>query len=85
MLSRFRKVTVLSLLFVLAFLNVPNTRAQVRPVYDMGAIGLGQQLKRLQTTASAMHTGAHPDDEDSNLIAFLARGENARTVYETRW
>src|SRR5690606_22871831 len=81
MLSRLRKITVLSLLFVLAFLNVPSAHAQVRPIYDMGAIGLGQQLKRLQTTASAMHTGAHPDDEDSNLIAFLARGENARTVY----
>jgi LmbE family N-acetylglucosaminyl deacetylase len=47
----------------------------------MGAMGLGQQLKRLQSTASAMHTGAHPDDEDSNLIAYLARGRNARTAY----
>ena len=55
--------------------------AQVRPVYDMGAIGLGQMLERLQTTASAMHTGAHPDDEDSGLLAYLARKEQARTVY----
>ncbi len=47
----------------------------------MGGIGLGQMLKRLQTTASAMHTGAHPDDEDSNLLAYLARGKNARTAY----
>lgn len=56
-------------------------RAQVRPVYDMGAIGLGQALKRLQTTASVMHTGAHPDDEDSGLLAYLARKEQARTAY----
>ena len=55
--------------------------AQVRPIYDMGAVGLGQMLKRLQTTASAMHTGAHPDDEDSGLIAYLARKEQARTSY----
>lgn len=55
--------------------------AQVRPVYDMGAIGLGQALKRLQTTASVMHTGAHPDDEDSGLLAYLARHDSARTVY----
>ena len=55
--------------------------AQVRPVYDMGALGLGQTLRRLQTTASAMHTGAHPDDEDSGLLAYLARREQARTVY----
>ena len=58
-----------------------SVKAQVRPVYDMGAIGLGQMLKRLQTTASAMHAGAHPDDEDSGLMAYLARKEQARTVY----
>lgn len=28
-----------------------------------------------------MHIGAHPDDEDSGLLAYLARGENARTSY----
>ncbi len=55
--------------------------AQVRPVYDMGALGLAQMLERLQTAASVMHTGAHPDDEDSGLLAYLARKEQARTVY----
>ncbi len=55
--------------------------AQVRPVYDYGAIGLAQLLKRLNTTASVMMIGAHPDDEDSALLAYLARGENARTAY----
>ena len=55
--------------------------AQVKPVYDYGAIGLGQLLKRLNTTKSVMMIGAHPDDEDSALLAYLARGENARTAY----
>ncbi len=58
-----------------------ETSAQVRPVYDYGAIGLGQLLKKLSNTKSVMHIGAHPDDEDSGLLAFLARGENARTAY----
>jgi LmbE family N-acetylglucosaminyl deacetylase len=60
---------------------VPFLNAQVRPVYDMGSTGLGQALKRLQTTASVMHTAAHPDDEDSGLLAYLARKEQARTSY----
>ncbi|MGD9630748.1 MAG: PIG-L family deacetylase [Pyrinomonadaceae bacterium] len=55
--------------------------AQVRPMYDLGASGLGQALKRLQTTASALHTAAHPDDEDSGLLAYLARHDRARTAY----
>ena len=69
--------TISLCLFVFPFKN----EAQVKPVYDYGAIGLGQLLKRLNTTASVMHIGAHPDDEDSGLLAYLARGENARTAY----
>jgi LmbE family N-acetylglucosaminyl deacetylase len=55
--------------------------AQVRPIYDSGAAGLSQLLGRLQTTASALHTGAHPDDEDSAFIARTARGDHARVAY----
>jgi len=59
----------------------PEIDAQVRPVYDMGASGLTQLLERLQTTASVLHTGAHPDDEDSAFIARAARGDHARVAY----
>ncbi|GJM14342.1 MAG: GlcNAc-PI de-N-acetylase [Pseudohongiella sp.] len=60
--------------------TVPSS-AQVRPIYDQGSGALVRQLQRLQTTASVMHTGAHPDDEDSALVAYHARGEHARTAY----
>jgi len=69
------------LALVLQVVSLTQINAQVRAAYDNGAIGLGQAIKRLQTSASAMHTGAHPDDEDSNLIAYLVRGRNARTAY----
>ncbi len=72
----------ISCLLVIAFSLFPLAfKAQVRPVYDNGAAGLGQMLKRLQTTASFMHTAAHPDDEDSGLLAYAARNQQARTVY----
>lgn len=62
--------------------GIPLTaKAQVRNIYDRGTAGLVRKLKGLQTTASAMHTAAHPDDEDSGLIARLARGDNARISY----
>jgi LmbE family N-acetylglucosaminyl deacetylase len=54
---------------------------QGRAIYDQGALGLSQVLKRINTSASVMMIGAHPDDEDTALLAYLARGENARTAY----
>ena len=80
---KLQSIVILSAVFFsqIVWVGSGTAMAQVRPVYDMGAIGLGQMLKRLQTTASAMHTGAHPDDEDSGLLAYLARRENARTAY----
>jgi LmbE family N-acetylglucosaminyl deacetylase len=76
-----KKYITFFLFFLLIGLNLLTINAQVRPIYDLGASGLGQKLKRLQTTASAMHTAAHPDDEDSGLLAKLARGDNARVSY----
>ncbi|MGI8493792.1 MAG: PIG-L family deacetylase [Pyrinomonadaceae bacterium] len=73
---------IVSAFLLLSVIHFPLfVKSQVRPIYDMGANGLGQKLKRLQTTASALHTGAHPDDEDSGLLAYLARHDQARTAY----
>lgn len=68
---------VVAAVFCCALIN----SAQVRPVNDRGAMGLEQQLHKLNTTASVMMTGAHPDDEDSGLLAYLSRRDHARTVY----
>ena len=69
--------------FLAIWLVIPWTvpDAQVRPIYDSGAAGLSHLLGRLQTTASVLHTGAHPDDEDSAFIARTARGDHARVGY----
>lgn len=63
------------------FVFTDRTSAQIRPIYDQGALGLGRLLKRLNTSASVLMIGAHPDDEDTALLSYLARGENARTAY----
>ena len=74
-----RILSILSLALILMCMG--PAEAQVRAIYDDGASALLRQLQRLQTTASVLHTGAHPDDEDSALVAYHARGEHARTAY----
>ncbi len=82
MRQTFNRLLSFALLLAFVVTSLPRvSKAQVRAEYDMGAIGLAQKLRRLQTTASAMHTGAHPDDEDSGLLAYLARHDQARTAY----
>ena len=45
---------------------------------DTGAAGAWQRLQKLQTTASVMHTTAHPDDEHGGVLTQLSRGRGAR-------
>src|SRR5262249_46288095 len=78
-----------TILVLLAFLAAAAPRERLfagprgenRVPEERGAAGLGQALKRLATIGSALHIGAHPDDEDSGLLAYLARGLQARTAY----
>ena len=46
-----------------------------------GEIEIRQALEKLGTVGSAMMIGAHPDDENTALIAWLARGRHVRTSY----
>ena len=48
---------------------------------ERGAAALGQLISGLGTTARVLMIGAHPDDEDTQLIAWLARGRHVETAY----
>ncbi|HEV3485172.1 MAG TPA: PIG-L family deacetylase [Vicinamibacterales bacterium] len=39
-----------------------------------GAAAVWEKIRKLETTASVMHTTAHPDDEHGGLLALLSRG-----------
>ena len=45
------------------------------------AAGIQLALKKLQVLASALYVAAHPDDENTRLIAWLANGRLADTAY----
>src|SRR5918992_1172479 len=53
------------------------------PPQDSGAAGTWHKLLKLRTTASLMHTTAHPDDEHGGVLALLSRGTGARVTMLT--
>ena len=46
-----------------------------------GAVQDQLALERLKVLASVLMIGAHPDDENTALLAYLARGRKARAAY----
>lgn len=78
-----KRIVGLSLsLLLLAQLALFSVSADLRPVAeDRGASGLAMSLRRLQTIASMLHTAAHPDDESTELLAYVARAQGARVAY----
>jgi LmbE family N-acetylglucosaminyl deacetylase len=63
---------------VVGAVTLPAVVSTQRPAQDDGATGAWQKLLKVQTTASAMHTTAHPDDEHGGVLAMLSRGQGAR-------
>jgi LmbE family N-acetylglucosaminyl deacetylase len=48
---------------------------------ERGAAALGEAVDGLGVTARVLVIGAHPDDEDTQLITWLARGRHVETAY----
>ena len=66
---------------VIVFAAAPLRSAAPAP--DTGASGAWQRILKLTTTASAMHTTAHPDDEHGGLLALLSRRDGVRLALMT--
>ncbi len=68
-----RSVRYLSILCLAAHAQVQQ------PLMNSNAAAAYESLLRLKTTATVLHTTAHPDDEDGGLLTWLARGQGVRT------
>lgn len=75
--SFFRQQALVSLLA--AFTLV--TQAPVAGAQDGGAAALGPLVQGLGVTARVLVIAAHPDDEDTQLITWLAKGRHVETAY----
>jgi len=68
---------LLGIASVIALLGAPQT-AMPEPLSPQEIL---EQLRSFHEMGSVLYIAAHPDDENTQLIAFLARGRNYRTAY----
>ncbi len=61
------------------FLLSGLTRCQAPRILDAADLKLA--IDKLSVLGSVLYVGAHPDDENSALLAFLAKGKLVRTAY----
>ncbi|MBU2552116.1 MAG: PIG-L family deacetylase [Proteobacteria bacterium] len=47
----------------------------------MNSIGLYQRIRRLGSSVSLLHVGAHPDDEETGLLTYVVFKHHGRSVY----
>lgn len=70
-----------SLLLTLLLVLLSALAAQPTGVAaERATVALWNALVPLQSVNTFMNTGAHPDDENSALLAYLSRGVGARTI-----
>jgi len=70
------KRIVLAFLFILPIYGI---KAQTAPKSDL--ISIKQALNKMQVLGSVLYIAAHPDDENTRLLAYLAQEKHYRTGY----
>lgn len=76
---RFRRSLLVPLALATSLWPVP-LEAQGTPP-QTGAVPAGLLLRQMDGVKRVLVIGAHPDDEDTSLLAALARGRGARAAY----
>ena len=77
---RLRRVPTLVLAAVMA-VAPGSALAHPRPAEPMDAGEIAHALHRLQTAGSALYVAAHPDDENTALLAWLTHVKGVRAAY----
>jgi len=67
---------ILAAFAVIVFLSIHQAGAQ-----QQGAAELAELIRGLGVNTRVLVVGAHPDDEDTQLITWLARGRQVETAY----
>src|ERR1700753_3591924 len=66
-------------LLILSSISILGAAAQTNPPQDLATTE--QNLKKLDVLGSVLYVAAHPDDENTRLLAYLAQEKHYRTGY----
>src|SRR3989442_15550317 len=66
---------------VVLFLFACESALLAQPPRSMDGAELGIALKKLTVLGSVLYIAAHPDDENSALLAYFAKGRMYRSAY----
>ncbi len=72
---------ILTVLFAAVLLSLPGGVGAQEEYLTRGTTGLALLLKKLDGVKRVLVVGAHPDDEDTSLLAALSRGQGVETAY----
>jgi len=70
-----------AILFLTACATIGGVQPRPAVAQDRGASALGAALRGLGVSTRVLIIGAHPDDEDTQVITWLSRGRNVETAY----
>ena len=68
-------------LLIGALIGCLITLAQAQAPKSYSSADILQQLRQLKVVGSVLYIAAHPDDENTRLLAYLAREKDYRTAY----
>jgi LmbE family N-acetylglucosaminyl deacetylase len=67
--------------FVIILLSISFLTTNAQPVKIQNAAEMEIALQKLNVLGSVLYIAAHPDDENTALMAYLSKGEKYRTGY----
>src|SRR5208283_222123 len=67
-------------LVLLSMTILPINEAQAGPT-ELDSAQIQLALRKLGVVGSVLYIGAHPDDENTNLLAYLSNEASLRTAY----
>src|SRR5690606_8172853 len=67
--------------FFIAFLCFTSFFSSAQSTFSKSSSEIRLQMERLNVLGSALYFAAHPDDENTKLISYLASERKVRTAY----